>query len=64
MNDITNGRKRGCNACGESQSFESLEFAGILPYDSLIIMLPIEMHGKGNDISEVLQLDNILVLAS
>lgn len=59
----TNGRKKGCGACGSSESNELMQLAGILPCDSEHSSLSGQVFPEGNDLPEVLQLDNVLVEA-
>jgi hypothetical protein len=62
--EIYNGRKKSCGACGYSESNELMQLNTIQPHDSGIIDLSGEVYGEGNDLQEVLQLDNLLVVVA
>lgn len=57
------GRKRGCGSCGESESNELMQFDGILPCDSEHSPFLGQVHGEGDDLPRLLQLDNVLAVA-
>jgi len=55
-NEFTNGRKKGCGACGDSESNELMQFNGIVPTDGQSIHVRSQVSGTRHDITAVLSM--------
>ncbi len=62
-NLITAGRKRGCGACGQSESHESMQLNSILPWNSIIEPIRNEVPGARDDLPEAKKHSGVLVCA-
>jgi hypothetical protein len=60
QDEFTNGRRKGCGACGVSESSELMQLTSIQPYDSQPIYISSAMYGEKDDIQTLLPMDLLL----